>query len=147
IKEKITGFMAEEGPQLTEAFETIGSIIGEVAGYIGDQIRNAVETIKVIVEIVMPVIEEIIRTVWDRVKVIITGAQDIIMGAVKIFSGLFTGEFSKMWDGVVQIFKGAINIVWGFVKNSFVGRIITSVSGFVVNFRDKITNLWQKVKE
>src|SRR5699024_1730787 len=48
IKEKISGFMAEEGPQLTEAFETIGSIIGAVAGYIGDQIRNAFETIKVV---------------------------------------------------------------------------------------------------
>src|SRR5699024_1768358 len=116
-------------------------------GYIGDQIRNAFETIKVVVEFVMPFVEEIIKTVWDSIKVIITGALDMIMGAVKIFSGLFTGDLSKMWDGVVQIFRGAINIVWRFVLNSFVGRIITAVAGFVVNVRDKITNLWQKVKE
>ncbi|MGE7751714.1 hypothetical protein ACQKL4_15140, partial [Lysinibacillus fusiformis] len=26
-------------------------------------------------------------------------------------SGLFTGDFSKMWEGVKQIFKGAIDLV------------------------------------
>src|SRR5699024_1286826 len=113
----------------------------------GDQIKNAFNTIKVVIEFVMPFVEEIIRTVWDSIKVIITGALDIIMGAVKIFSGLFTKDFSKMWDGVVQIFKGANEIVWGFVKNSFVGRIITAVAGIVGNFRDKITFLWQKAKD
>ena len=147
MKQKIAEFMEEEGPGLTQAFETIGEIIGVVAGYIGDQIRDAFTTIKVIVEFVMPFIEEVIRVVWDAIKGTIVGTLDIIMGAVKIFSGIFTGDFSKMWDGVKQIFLGAINIVWGFVKNSFVGRIITAVAGFAINFRDKITNLWQKVKE
>src|SRR5699024_10313359 len=141
IKEKISGFMAEEGPQLTEAFVTIGSILGAVAGCIGDQISNAFDTIKVVVEFVMPFVEEIINTVWDSIKVIITGALDVIMGAVKIFSGLFTGDFSKMWDGVVQIFKGAIEIVWGFVKNTFIGRIITADVDFVLNFKTHISNM------
>src|SRR5699024_6640001 len=108
---------------------------------------NAFETIKIIVEFVMPLIDEIIRTEGDSIKVMITVALDISMGAVKLVSGLFTGDFAKMWVGVVQVGKGDINRDGGFVKKSFVGRIITSVSGFAINFRDKITNLWQKVKE
>src|SRR5699024_7213644 len=116
IKEKISGFMAEEGPQLTEAFETIGSIIGAVAGYIGDQIRNAFETIKVLVYLVMPLMNKKSRTEWVSIKLIFTGDLAIILGEVRFFGGLFIGNFFRFWDGVFKILKGVKNMVWGFVR-------------------------------
>lgn len=147
IKEKITGFTEEEGPQLMEAFGTIGSFISTVAGAIGTAVSWAFEhVIKPVIEFVMPFIEEVIRTTWSGIKSIITGALDVIMGAIKLFSGIFTGDFSKMWEGVKQIFSGSIQVVWGMVKTSFVGNILISIINFASNFKSNMSNMWQSIK-
>jgi phage-related protein len=39
----------------------------------------------------------------DSVKGVIDGALKIIMGLIKVFAGLFTGDFSKMWEGIKTI--------------------------------------------
>ncbi|MFP7735513.1 hypothetical protein ACLHDF_19240, partial [Priestia aryabhattai] len=61
---------------------------------------------------------------------IIDGALKIIMGLVKVFAGLFTGDFSKMWEGLKQIFFGAIQLIWNYINLMFVGRILGVFRGF-----------------
>ncbi len=45
----------------------------------------------------------------------IEGTFEIIGGILDVFSGLFTGDFNKMWKGIKRIFKGAVNVVIGTV--------------------------------
>src|SRR5699024_189598 len=130
---KFIEFKEQDGAAFIEAIKNIGLFIGEIAMNIWNDIQVAFMAIKAIIEFVMPFIEFIIKTVWESIKVVITGTLDIIMGAVNIFSGLFTGDFSLMWEGVKQIFTGAIGIVWGLIKNSFIGRIIIAIIEFVGN--------------
>src|SRR5699024_9200840 len=112
MKEKVTEFQNEEGAQLLEAFQNIGSVISTVADAIWTAIKWCFEQIKNIINFIMPAIELVIGMVWGSIQHLITGALDVIMGAVKIFSGLFTGDFSKMWEGVKQLFFGAIEALW-----------------------------------
>lgn len=146
IRQKIVRFMQEEGPQLKEAFMNIAEIIGTVIGWLWQHIQDTFNDIKAIIEFVMPFIVEIIKSTWDIITNTFSGALDIIMGAVQIFSGIFTADFSKMWEGVKTIFMGAIKIVWSLIKNTFIGRIIQAIIDFVMDFRENISNMWERVK-
>ena len=119
-------------------------------------IINGVNIVKTIVSAVMPVITSIIsvafklvlsvvKMVWENIKGVINGALNVIMGLVRVFSGIFTGDFSKMWQGVKQIFSGAIQVVWNGFQLLFYGRIIKGVGSLVKIFSGSIRSLWTTV--
>lgn len=147
VKEKILSFINEEGAQFIEAWQNIWGYISPILGWIADKVKWAFETIiKPVIGLVMKAIEFVIKTVWDNIKGIITGTLDVIMGAVKIFSGLFTGDFTKMWEGVKQLFFGAIQVIWNWIQLQFIGRILKGIGGFVKGFWTHIKNMWSWVK-
>lgn len=147
MRDKIASFKNEEGPQLMEAFSNIWEFIKPILDWLAEKVKWVFETIiKPIMTGVMWAVEEVIKSVWGTIKSVISGTLDIVMGAVKTFSGIFTGDWEQMWEGIKQIVKGAIGIVWGAIKNSFIGRIIGAVIEFVSNFKSKISDLWEYVK-
>lgn len=137
-------------------FETVASFIGEKIAQIkqfwdqnGTQILQAVENvfngIKAVIEFVMPAVKFVIETVWNAIKQVIDGALNVIMGAIKVFSGLFTGDFSKMWEGVKQIFKGAIDLVVGWMTLSFFGGIKTVVTNLAKTGVSLLKGMWDDI--
>lgn len=101
----IKEFWAEHGTQILEA------------------VTNVFNGIKAAIEFVMPAIQFIIEFVWGAIKNVISGALDIIMGLVKVFTGLFTADWELLWEGVKQLFKGAIELILGLMNLSFLGGI------------------------
>ncbi len=147
IKEKISEFIGKEGPSVIEAFQNIRNFVKPILEWLGDKISWLFDkVIKATILYVMPYVEGIIKTAWSGIKSIITGTLDIIMGAVKVFSGLFTGDWSKMWEGIKQIGAGLIKIIWGMIKTSFFGRIIGGAIEFAKSYIKKITEMWKKVQ-
>lgn len=137
-------------------FETVASFIGEKIAQIkqfwdqnGTQILQAVENvfngIKAVIEFVMPAVKFVIETVWNAIKQVIDGALNVIMGAIKVFTGLFTGDFSKMWEGVKQIFKGAIDLVVGWMTLSFFGGIKTVVTNLAKTGVSLLKGMWDDI--
>lgn len=137
-------------------FETVASFIGEKIAQIkqfwdqnGTQILQAVENvfngIKAVIEFVMPAVKFVIETVWNAIKQVIDGALNVIMGAIKVFTGLFTGDFSKMWEGVKQIFKGAIDLVVGWMTLSFFGGIKTIVTNLAKTGVNLLKGMWDDI--
>jgi SLT domain-containing protein/phage-related protein len=106
-------------------------------------IKNIFENgILPVIQFVMPFILSIIKSVWGNIKGVISGALNIIMGLVKVFAGLFTGDFSKMWEGIKQIFSGAIEFVWNFIQLQFIGRIVKGIGGFVRSIGSSLKSGW-----
>lgn len=137
-------------------FESVASFIGEKIAQIkqfwdqnGTQILKAVENvfngIKAVIEFVMPAVKFVIETVWNAIKQVIDGALNVIMGAIKVFTGLFTGDFSKMWEGVKQIFKGAIDLVVGWMTLSFFGGIKTVVTNLAKTGVSLLKGMWDNI--
>lgn len=95
----------------------------------GAQILKAVTTvfnaIKKVIEFIMPAIKFIIEMVWTAIKNVISGALDVIMGLIKIFAGLFTGDWGKMWEGIKQLLGGAIDLIVGLMTLNFLGGLKT----------------------
>lgn len=152
---------------LTTVFEAIKSvtvsIFGAVASFIGEKItqikgfwdtegaqilqaaNNIFNGIKAVIETVMPAIKFIIDAVWKAIKQVITGALDVIMGAVKVFSGLFTGDFSKMWEGIKGIFSGAINLIIGWISLTFFGGIKTLLTNLGKTGLSLMKGMWDNI--
>ncbi|MEV7589728.1 phage tail tape measure protein [Streptomyces sp. NPDC089922] len=54
-----------------------------------------------------------VKSAWDAVCQAITGALSIIQGLYNLFIGVFTGNWSRAWQGVKQIFSGVWDIIAG----------------------------------
>lgn len=109
-------------------------------------VQNVFSGISKIIQFLAPVIVPILMSIWKNVQGVIQGAINMIMGIVRIFAGLFTGDFSKMWQGVKQLFFGAIQFVWNYVNLMFLGRIIGGVKTMGLGMVTSIKALWVSIK-
>lgn len=82
-------------------------------------VQNAFQFIADIVAFFMPYVQNTIGTVFEYIKAIFQGALDVIMGAVKMFIGLFTGDWDTFWNGIKQVFGG----IWKAISGTF-GSVI-----------------------
>ncbi|WP_195536197.1 phage tail tape measure protein [Bacillus paralicheniformis] len=146
IKEKVLQAIGVVKDFLKDKLSQIQKFWNENGEMILQAVQNAFDGIKAVVEFVMPFVLGVIKYVWNAIQGVINGALNIIMGVVKVFAGLFTGNFSKMWEGVKQLFSGAIEFVWNLMNLSFVGGIKKLIVGFVKNIGKKIKGLWETVK-
>ena len=139
----VTGFFKNQLSTIQNFWSENSVVILSALSNIGKVTASIMKGIMAVIQFVMPAVLAIIRSVWGNIKGVISGALNVIMGAVKIFSGLFTGDFSKMWEGVKQVFFGAIRLVWNAVQLTFFGRIAKGAALFVGGFRSVFVNLWQ----
>ncbi|MBZ4223075.1 phage tail tape measure protein [Bacillus wiedmannii] len=125
-------------PLLTDVLNFVNGIISQIASFwkengaqIVQAVKNAFSIIQSIIAFVMPAIMWIVNDVWTSIKHIFQGALDVIMGLVRVFSGVLTGDFSTMWEGVKQIFFGAAEAIWGIINLVFIGKILGAGRAFV----------------
>ena len=108
-------------------------------------VHNVWDFISPIVQSSMGAVVAVIKSAWGIIKAVISGSLDIIMGLIKVFAGLFTGDLSKMWEGVKQIFSGSLKIIKGVISGAF-SAIIGVVSSWASGFKGLISNAWGVVK-
>jgi phage-related protein len=134
--------------------ETIEPLIIEFQGLLGD----VADAIKVFWEkAVKPFIDWLIETVWpkvagffgkiwekvldvfDRIGKVVKGAIETIRGIVQFLVGVFTGDWSKAWEGIKKIFTGVFDII--------LGTFGTSVEELKTKFTNMKNNITTKANE
>lgn len=131
----IKGFWQDNSSVILQALSNIGSMVSKIFSGISS-----------VIQFVMPFILGIIKSVWGNIKGVISGALNVIMGLVKVFAGLFTGDFSKMWEGLKQIFRGAVQFIWNFVQLNMFGKLLSLGKVFASGFKNLLTSLWNGLK-
>lgn len=124
---KVQQFWTENGEQIVQA------------------VTNYLQGAKAVFDFVLPAILFVVEYIWNAIKNVITGALDVIMGVVKTFSSLLTGDFSGMWEGIKQTFSGAIELIMGLMSLSFVGGIRTLITNLAKTFINVIKTKWTTV--
>ncbi|WP_051405041.1 phage tail tape measure protein [Bacillus cihuensis] len=109
-------FWQENSDVIIQALKNISTVVGVIF-----------QGIFAVIKFIMPAVLAIIKMVWENIKGVISGALDVIMGLVKVFSGLFTGNFSKMWEGIKQVFFGALELIWNGVQLMFWGKMLKGI--------------------
>ncbi len=136
IGNQLKQFWKENGAVITQAIQNIGKVISFVMNNVILPVMN----------FVWPAIKYLIVSTWDAIKGTIQGALNIIMGVVKIFAGLFTGNWSKLWEGVKQATKGALQFLWNGIQLMFIGKILKIGKLFAKLFGGIFPKLWGKIK-
>jgi TP901 family phage tail tape measure protein len=145
IKEKVTQAIGVVVTFLKEKLAQIKQFWDENGQQILQAVQNVWNFIAPIIQVAMNIALAVIKFVWESIKGVIDGALNIIMGLIKIFTGLFTGDFSKMWEGVKQLFAGAIQFVWNLMNLSFVGGLKKLALSLVKNLVKFIKGMWDDI--
>ena len=87
-------FTANLGPALTGIFTLLQPLLGILLEIFGAQVVNAI----------------------NLVVDVLGGVFDILGGLINFLVGVFTGDWDKAWDGLVQIADGFVSILSGVVR-------------------------------
>jgi phage-related protein len=112
ILTELAAFWAEHGMQVMTAVQNFMGFLGAIFN------------------VVFPVIKWIVLGTLNAILGIFSGVFNAIMGIIKIFTGLFTGDFGLMWEGAKQLFFGAIQAIWNYMNLLFIGRILKGIGAF-----------------
>ena len=130
VFEAIKGFWEDT---LKPAFEAIKTFLDETLKPI---FESTFEAIKTTVDTSLKAIDDL----WNKT------VKPIYEGIVTFFSGVFTGDWTKAWDGIKEIVQGvwdaiqtAAETIWENAK--------TWGSTIIANFTLAFTNAWNLVKD
>ncbi len=101
--------------------DTVWPAIQNVAQWIGDAFGDMVDFFTTTV---WPGIRDVIGFIVERFQNIVT----IVRGVVDVVRGIFTGDFSRVWDGLKTMASGAVDYVVALFRD-LPGRIL----GFLGN--------------
>lgn len=158
------GFSQLWTEHLSPLMDKIGGLIGSIVQAI-QALWNGVlkPVIDWIIQNVLPKLVPVFEALWNTIKTVFGHIADAIGGIIDFFKGLidfivgvFTGDWSKAWDGIKNIFsgiwnaiKGIVQAVWSAIKGivetviNVIKAIITTVFNAIKTI---ITNIWNGIK-
>lgn len=125
-------------PMLNKAVALIGSVADLVKALWENILQPLIEWV---VTNILPKLAPIFETIgnlfinlFGSISKVVGDIIDVIMGIVRTVTGVFSGDWSKAWDGIVQAFSGIFRTiidivggVWQAIKDSaaVVGSVIS----------------------
>jgi len=126
IQEIFNEIMSWVVPFVKEKLDELFKFWDENGEQIMQAVQNMYEFIRQAFQLIVDAVMPIVKYLWSQIEVIINTSIGVIMGIVKIFTGLFTGDFSKMKEGALEIFgalwdgvKGLVSNAWGMLSGAF----------------------------
>lgn len=107
--------------KLQPVFNVIGTIVKTVMNVVGKVIGTTFRTAA-----------NVISSAAGSIKQIISGVVKVFDGVIDFVGGVFTGNWSKAWEGVKNIFGGAFEALSGLCKvpiNAVIGLINSAING------------------
>ncbi|MCC3277535.1 phage tail tape measure protein [Arthrobacter sp. zg-Y20] len=99
--------------------------------------------ITIIAGLLIPIIQAllpVVVTVFGVIASVITAAMQIVQGIIQVVTGIISGNWSQVWDGIKNILSGVWNAITSVVSGAM--QIIGSVIGAYLNV---VASLWSSV--
>ncbi|MSB21170.1 phage tail tape measure protein [Flavonifractor plautii] len=119
-------------PQIAQAFAEWAPTIASILQGLAEVVSTIATAIMAVIQFLMPTIQSIIGVALETIKGVVSGALTAIKGIVDVFAGIFTGDWSRVWEGVKGIFSGVWNSLKSIasgVLNGIIGLINGVISG------------------
>ena len=120
---------------LAAKFEAFGQGIVDRLNKMGFEFNNFGEVAKAAWDYICNYLAPVFETAFAEIEIVLGGALDVLMGLFDVFAGLFTGNWSQMWNGVKEIFGGIWDAIVGILKGAIntiineINRLIGGVNG------------------
>lgn len=161
---------------LSPLMDKVGGLIGSIVQAI-QALWNGVlkPVIDWIIQNVLPKLVPVFEALWNTIKTVFGYISDAIGGIINFFKGLidfivgvFTGDWSKAWDGIKNIFsgiwnaiKGIVQAVWSAIKGNvetvinvikaIITTVFNAIKTIITNILNGIktffTNIWNGIKD
>lgn len=132
------GLSAQQAGQVVT---TLQGIFAQVKAVVG----QAVNDIMAIWQRMGPSITAAATATWNLVKSQIEAALNIIKGIINVFAGLFTGDWSRMWQGIQQIASG----IWTNITSMFrffMAELVAVARALWAALGPALTSVWTGIK-
>jgi len=80
--------------------------------------------------LVLPPILDVVSTITGALLPVINAITEVLGGLINFLVGVFTGNWSQAWNGIVQIFSGIFNGIVGIVKG-VLNTAISVINGII----------------
>lgn len=110
-------------PVFQQIFEAIMPLLNLLCETILPILATLLEALSPIIQLLAELFS---GALGDAIKSITTLLQpffDILNGLIKFIDGVFKGDWEKVWEGIVGIFKGILNIIPTVVEGAINGAI------------------------
>lgn len=142
--------------------EHIKGLVKEVGSFIMTLVNGALEIynkfidpiVKWLLEFLAPKIKWAFDFIWGIIGVVIGWIVDKVQAVIQIFRGLidfvvgvFTGNWSKAWDGIKTMFGGVVNSIkatWTALKDAL-KVVVDAIVGFFKASWEQIKIIWSTV--
>ncbi|WP_230673950.1 tail length tape measure protein, partial [Bacillus paranthracis] len=140
IGSQIAQFWLENGDQIKQAFSNCWSAASEI-------IKSVMPIIVAVFQFAWPIIKEIVIGTLEAIRDFIQGILKVILGIVKVFSSLFTGDWAGVWEGVKEIWFGALEAIWGYLQLWGAGRVLKWLGKFGNDIGRLFGKFWGDIKK
>lgn len=139
IIEVVVTYLQEKLSQILQFWDENGAQILQA-------VENCFDGIKAAFEFLLPFLKAILEDFISAAKNVIDGGLNFILGLVKTFASLFTGDWEGVWEGLKQMFSGAVEALWGILQLGFMGKILKIVKGFGGDALKVVTDMVSNMK-
>lgn len=100
IVEQIFTFIVQTVlPQIAQAFADWAPTIASILQGLASVVSTIATAIMSVIQFLMPTIQNIISVALTTIQGVVSGALTAIKGIVDVFAGIFTGDWSRVWEG------------------------------------------------
>lgn len=142
------GFEQLYGEHIQPMINNVIGLIGEAADFLKLIWEEVLEPlIGWIIENIAPVVANSVDTIIEKIFVAyefisdyISATIDIFRGIIGFLTGVFTGDWDKVWNGAAKIFEGFKNRIKSII-NAILGFIETMANGIINGINSAINAL------
>lgn len=119
----------------------IAEVYNNVLGNIRDELARAKVWIESFILPFLQMVVEYAKTKMDDLKAFLQGAFDTILGIVKFFVAVFTGDWQGMGEALKQIAQG----IWKMLVSCF-NSVKEDLSAIMQTIKSKLSSIWESIK-
>ncbi|MGP5389880.1 phage tail protein [Glutamicibacter arilaitensis] len=134
----VAQLMTSLAPILTQLAQTVFPLVASALTAI---LGAIVPVVNILIAVLIPVIRAllpVVTSVFGAIAQIIKAALQIVTGIIQVVTGLISGNWSQVWNGIVNILKGVWNLIIGAVRLA-----INLVMGIIRTVLGVIVGLWK----
>lgn len=135
--------------KLLEFFGKVGECISTVWNNFLSPVVNWIVTILgPVIKEVFGAVKTVLHNVFSTIKNVFSDIFDALGGLIDFITGVFSGDWEKAWNGIVNFFRGIVNIIIDLVNGLWSGiytaiaAIGNAIGGIVSSIGDLLGKDW-----
>ena len=141
--------------QIKSTFSGLTQGITDRINALGFNFESCTDMLKSAWDALCNLLAPVFEGVFQNIANIFSEISGIILGLLDVFIGLFTGNWSQLWDGI----KGIFTSIWDFIVNTF-SNILNTLKGIAdvvlgwfgtswnevwTSIKDFFVNIWTSI--